>query len=89
MALLDRSRDGREAGRPRRLQQLEEELPPIAIVHGTQDPVIPVEFAHRTRDRLAEVGANVSYSERPIGHTIHPDDVANLSAWLWREISWH
>ena len=67
----------------------DDDLPPIAIVHGTQDPVIPIEFGRRARERLHGVGAEVTYRERPIGHTIHPDDVAELSAWLWREISWH
>jgi phospholipase/carboxylesterase len=67
----------------------DDELPPIAIVHGTEDAVIPVEFGRRTRERLEEVGATVTYNERPIGHTIHPEDVTNLSAWLWQELAWH
>ena len=62
---------------------------PVAIGHGTHDPVIPVEFGRDARTRLEAAGANVTYRERPMGHTIHPEDVADLSAWLWREISWH
>src|SRR5439155_236663 len=33
--------------------------PAIAIGHGTYDPGIPVEFAHRTRDRLVAARAPV------------------------------
>jgi len=68
----------------------EHELPPVAIAHGMHDAVIPVEFARRARERLREVGAeHVVYRETPMGHAIHPETVDELSAWLWREISWH
>ena len=33
--------------------------PPIAIGHGTSDQIIPVEFAHRSRERLVAAGATV------------------------------
>jgi len=45
---------------------------PVAIGHGTQDPVIPVEFARDARERLEAAGADVTYHESPIGHTIDP-----------------
>jgi phospholipase/carboxylesterase len=56
--------------------------PPIAIGHGTYDPVIPVEFAHRTRDRLLAAGADVLYRESPMDHAIDPAFVAELQGWL-------
>ncbi len=34
---------------------------PVAIGHGTQDPVIAVEFGRDARDRLAAAGARVTY----------------------------
>jgi len=51
---------------------------PIAIAHGTMDPVIPVEFAHDARARLEAAGADVTYHESPIGHTIDPRFLATL-----------
>ena len=45
---------------------------PVAIGHGTQDPVIPVEFARDAHERLEAAGADVTYHESPIGHTIDP-----------------
>jgi phospholipase/carboxylesterase len=51
---------------------LEPPFPPIAIVHGEYDPVIPVEFARSARAVLEEAGAELLYRELPIDHTIDP-----------------
>ena len=51
---------------------------PVAIGHGTQDPVIPVEFARDARERLEAAGADVTYHESPIGHTIDPRFLATI-----------
>ena len=56
--------------------------PPIAIGHGTFDPVIPVELAHLSRDRLVAAGAQVLYRESPMVHAIDPQFVAELGPWL-------
>jgi len=57
---------------------LEPPFPPIAIAHGTYDPVIPVEFGHAARDRLEAAGAEVWYRESPIEHSIDPQVVLEL-----------
>jgi phospholipase/carboxylesterase len=51
---------------------------PVAIGHGTMDPVIPIEFAHDARDRLTAAGLDVTYHESPIPHTIDPRFLATL-----------
>ena len=51
---------------------LEPPFPPIAIVHGTYDPVIPVQFAHAARALLEDAGAEPLYRELPIEHWIDP-----------------
>jgi phospholipase/carboxylesterase len=51
---------------------------PVAIGHGTLDPVIPVEFARDARARLEAAGADVTYHESPIPHTIDPRFLATL-----------
>ena len=51
---------------------------PVSIGHGTQDPVIPVEFARDARERLEAAGADVTYHESPIGHTIDPRFLATI-----------
>lgn len=63
---------------------LEPPLPPVAIGHGTFDPVISVEFGRRARDLLVQAGAEVRYRESPLPHTIDPEFVAELAGWLAR-----
>ena len=55
---------------------------PVAIGHGTQDPVISVEFGRDARERLVDAGADVLYRESPMAHTIDPRFMAELPAWL-------
>jgi phospholipase/carboxylesterase len=55
---------------------------PVAIGHGTHDPVISVEFGRDARDRLQEAGARVTYRESPMPHTIDPAFLGELPAWL-------
>ena len=55
---------------------------PIAVAHGTYDPVIPVEHAHRSVEQLRAAGADVLYRESPMEHAIDPNFVAELRPWL-------
>ncbi len=55
---------------------------PVAIGHGTHDPVISIEFGRDARDRLMEAGARVTYRESPMQHTIDPAFLRELPAWL-------
>jgi phospholipase/carboxylesterase len=61
-------------------------LPPVTIAHGTFDPVIPVEFGRSARDTLVAAGADVTYREFPIGHTIDPRAVDDARARLWQAL---
>jgi phospholipase/carboxylesterase len=55
---------------------------PVAIGHGTHDPVIGVEFGRDARDRLEAAGAEVTYRESPMPHAIDPDYLAELTGWV-------
>jgi phospholipase/carboxylesterase len=57
-------------------------FPPLALAHGTYDPVIPVEFAHRSLAQLEAAGAEVFYRESPMEHAIDPRFVGDLVPWL-------
>jgi phospholipase/carboxylesterase len=57
-------------------------LPPVAIGHGTYDPVIGVEWGRQARQLLEEAGADVLYREYPLPHTIDPQFVVELRPWL-------
>ena len=49
--------------------------PPVAIAHGSRDPVIDVSFGRAARDELVAAGMDVTYRETPVEHTID-------AAWL-------
>lgn len=55
---------------------------PVAVGHGTQDPVIPVEFGRDARQALEQAGARVVYRESPMVHAIDPLFVRALQGWL-------
>ena len=57
-------------------------LPPVAIGHGTLDPVIGVEWGRRAKELLERAGAEVLYRETPMYHQIDPEFVREVSAWL-------
>ena len=59
---------------------------PVAIGHGTLDPVISIDFAETARDRLTAAGADVTYFESPIPHTIDPRFLGSLPEWVDRVV---
>jgi len=59
---------------------------PVAIAHGTHDPVITVQFGREARDRLSAAGLDVLYRESPIGHGVDPRGIDELRAWLARTL---
>ena len=56
--------------------------PPVAIGHGTYDPIIPVEFGRSARAALEGAGADVTYRESPLPHAIDPRYAAELAGWV-------
>jgi phospholipase/carboxylesterase len=55
---------------------------PVAIGHGTHDPVIGVEFGRRARALLEAAGADVLYRESVMAHSIDPEYLSELRGWL-------
>jgi phospholipase/carboxylesterase len=62
---------------------LAQPVPPVAIGHGTLDPVIGVEWGRQARKVLEGAGAEVLYRETPMYHQIDPEFVRAVSEWLW------
>jgi phospholipase/carboxylesterase len=59
---------------------------PVAIGHGSRDPMIPVELARSARTRLEAAGADVLYRESPVPHTIDPAFIPQWREWLTQRI---
>lgn len=54
----------------------------VFITHGTKDETVPVEQAREARDLFTQAGAEVSYSEFPVGHKLNPEGLRQLKHWL-------
>jgi phospholipase/carboxylesterase len=57
---------------------------PIFMAHGTQDPVIPLSWATRSRDRLVSLGYAVEWHEYPMPHSVCAEEIADIGRWLQR-----
>ena len=55
---------------------------PVAIGHGTYDPIIEVGWGRKAKEVLDGAGAAVRYRESPMPHTIDPDWVAELTGFV-------
>ncbi len=45
---------------------------PVALAHGSLDPIIPVEFGREAAETLRAAGADVLWRETPVPHTVDP-----------------
>ncbi len=45
---------------------------PVLVVHGQQDPVVPLALAQQTKAELSRKGVSVRYHELTMGHEIQP-----------------
>ncbi len=57
-------------------------LPPVLIVHGRQDPVVPLQAAQMARETLRQAGATVQYHEFDMGHEIQPEVLAVVQTFV-------
>jgi len=55
---------------------------PVAVVHGSLDPVIPVEFGRAAAKRARAAGADLLWRETPVPHTIDPRLLPELQAFV-------
>jgi len=55
---------------------------PIAVAHGSHDPIIPVEFGRTAAERVRAAGADLLWRESPVPHTIDPHVLPELRAFV-------
>ena len=51
-------------------------FPPTLIIHGQQDPVVPLEAAKKAQTELTKIGVNVQYQDFPMGHEVKDSAIA-------------
>jgi phospholipase/carboxylesterase len=57
---------------------------PIFMAHGTQDPIIPLAHARRSRELLERLGYPVEWHEYAMPHSVSPQELDDIGAWLRR-----
>ena len=57
-------------------------LPPVLIVHGHHDPVVPINAAQQAQQVLKELGILVTYHEFAMGHEVTPAVLKVLREFL-------
>ena len=57
---------------------------PIFMAHGSHDPMIPMNRAQKSREALLALGYPVEWHEYPMPHSVCPQEIADISAFLRR-----
>jgi phospholipase/carboxylesterase len=55
---------------------------PVLLVHGTEDPMVPVGRARESRQRLTALGVMLTYREYEMGHEINAEALRDIVNWL-------
>ncbi|MEM9770129.1 MAG: dienelactone hydrolase family protein [Cyanobacteria bacterium P01_D01_bin.73] len=56
--------------------------PPVLIMHGTRDPIVPLQMAQMAKENLSKRGASVTYFDFPMDHSICPDEIFQLGKFI-------
>jgi len=55
---------------------------PILMVHGSQDPMIPIMRAATSRENLIRLGYDVEWKDYPMGHQVCLEELDDISVFL-------
>ena len=55
---------------------------PIFMAHGTQDQVVVMERGEESKNALIAMGYSVQWQTYVMGHSVHPDELADISNFL-------
>jgi len=55
---------------------------PVFMAHGRDDPVIPMTRALQSRALLEKLRYTVQWQEYRMPHSVCPEEIADISAWL-------
>jgi phospholipase/carboxylesterase len=59
---------------------------PFILTHGVQDPLLPVDWARRSRDTLEKIEVNLEYHEFNMGHQVKEESLAVINTWLEKQL---
>ena len=55
---------------------------PVFMAHGSVDPMISIGRAQQSRAMLEALGYPVEWHEYPMPHSVCPEEIADITAWL-------
>lgn len=55
---------------------------PMLIQHGTQDEVVNKQLGDKAVEELGKSGYIVDYKTYPMGHTVCPEQIADIGEWI-------
>jgi phospholipase/carboxylesterase len=59
---------------------------PIFMAHGRQDPIVPLARAAQSRDFLESLGYSPEWREYAMPHSVCPEEIGDIGAWLGRAL---
>ena len=62
---------------------------PVFMAHGTQDPVVILKRGEDSRDALQALGHPVQWHTYPMPHSVHPQEITDIAAFLKQVLAPH
>lgn len=59
---------------------------PFILTHGIQDPMLPVDWARRSRDTLLTLETDLEYHEFNMAHNVTTELLAVINTWLENQL---
>jgi phospholipase/carboxylesterase len=66
--------------------QANKNYPPTLIIHGRQDPVVPLAAAIKAKDELSKIGVDVQYHEFEMAHEVNDQAIALFKQFILDEV---
>ncbi len=57
---------------------------PILMLHGTEDPIVPLKLARASCAKLLTLGYPVAWQEYEMPHSVCAEEIADIGLWLRR-----
>ena len=62
------------------------QLVPLFLAHGQQDPVVPLARGLAARDALQALGYDIEWHQYPMEHSVCPQEITDLNRWLLKTL---
>jgi len=60
---------------------------PVLMLHGTADPVIPLNWAQESCDQLTNMGYHATINSYHMQHAVCPEEIVAIGKWLNKQLA--